>query len=389
MTTTTNVLKGPTVDAARALIPMIREAREEIDRLGHLPEHVVEALREIGVWRMTQPSAWGGPETDIMTQFAVLEALAEGDGSVGWVAYIGSTSGYWSSLLEDEVGRELYPDLDLITGGALPPQGRAVREGDGYRINGRWRFGSAIKHSSYMISGCLVVDTDGRPVLADDGDPTLLACFVPTADLQIEENWDTLGLVGTGSHDYLLGEYYVAAAHTFDPFRSPQLRDGALYGARNLLQFGHSAVALGLARAAIDDVIAALETKTAPDGTPVAANGSITEALARAEAAVGSARSYCLDVVSDVWNTLVRGEELSVRQRALYRLAIAHAHDASLEAIRRVVHLAGTSAIRVPGTLERSLRDATTAGTHMVASIGTYQGVGGMLVGRPAPDPFF
>jgi alkylation response protein AidB-like acyl-CoA dehydrogenase len=388
MTTTVQSTTGPTVQDARTLIPMIRDARPEIDRQLKLPEPMVDALRELGVWRMTQPRAWGGPETDIVAQFEVIEALSEGDGSVGWVAYIGSTAGYWNSFLDDEVGRSLYPDLDMITAGSVPPQGTAVPDGDGYRISGRWRFGSAVNHASYMISGAAIVDAQGQPIPGEHGIPKMVQCFVPSSAFEIVRNWDTLGLRGTGSDDYVVDDYYLPASQTFDFLGSPVLRTESLYRQRTLIQFCHAAVPLGIARAAIDEVSAILETKTGPDGSLVSANGSVTETLARAEATLGAARSYCLDVISDIWETLERGDELSMRQRALFRLALANVHPAAVQAIQSVMYLVGTSAIRVPGTLERSLRDAITAGQHQAGNLATYQGVGSMLLGGPPPHMF-
>ena len=90
------------------------------------------------------PCAWGGPELDPLTQSRVLETLAMADGSIGWCAMINCDGGYITAFLDDEVGRGMYPDLQLGTAAAATPSGEAVRVPGGYRISGRFPF----------VSGC-------------------------------------------------------------------------------------------------------------------------------------------------------------------------------------------------------------------------------------------
>ncbi|MEU2778169.1 acyl-CoA dehydrogenase family protein [Streptomyces sp. NPDC007162] len=381
-------MSAPTVEAARALRPLIRAARQEIDDGQTVPRHLVDALRDIGIWRMTQPRAWGGPEVDLVSQFEIIEALAEADGSVGWVAYIGSASGYYTAYLDDAAGRELYPDLDLITGGSPLPRGTAVAVDGGYRFTGQWPFGSGVCHSDYMVSGCVVVDDDGNPKVDASGIPEAVVGFLPASEVKIIYNWNTLGLRGTGSHDYAAEDAFVPSKWTFS-LGSPLRRAGALYSMPNMLQLGHSAIPLGLARAAIDEAGQILRSKTAVfTGVKLAESGIVRDAVARAETMVEAARSLCLQTFAGITDTIERGEKLSVRQRAMFRLAIAHAHESGVEAIRLVTRHVGTGAVRTPGIIERALRDAVTAGQHNVASPAVYESAGAMFLGSPPPPMF-
>ena len=112
-------------------------------------------------------------------------------------------------------------------------------------------------------------------------------------------------------------------------------------------------------------------------------------ALATAEALVGSARAYCIATMTEIYETLKAGEPLSLAQRALYRLAIVHAHRAAVEATNLLFQTAGASAARIPNRLERAFRDVQVANQHHVASGKVYEITGGMLLGVPPAEPLF
>src|SRR6266704_6860590 len=111
--------------AATALTPVIHACREDMEHERRLPLHLVDALKKAGVFRMTMPRDWGGAELDPLSQLRIIEALSSADASVGWCVMIGCDSGYFSGFLNQQVAREMYPDIDAVTGSALTLTGRA------------------------------------------------------------------------------------------------------------------------------------------------------------------------------------------------------------------------------------------------------------------------
>ena len=155
--------RGDIVEAARSLMPWIRECAEQIEREGRLPGELVRALAEAGVFRMLAPRALGGGEADPLTHFEVIEALSEADGSVGWCAMIGSGGGWFASLLRPDVGYELFArDPYVVMAGSLglPPGARAVAVDGGYRVSGHWSFASGCLHSKWLIGHTVIQDGD-------------------------------------------------------------------------------------------------------------------------------------------------------------------------------------------------------------------------------------
>ena len=133
--------------AAAALGPAIETAADRIEAERRLPDELVEQLRSAGVFRIAFPAAWGGPEMGIVDQCRLIEGLAYHDAATAWVVMICSDSGHYAARLDEVVARELYPSLDLLTAGFLMPAGQATRVDGGYRVSGRWSFGSGSLHA--------------------------------------------------------------------------------------------------------------------------------------------------------------------------------------------------------------------------------------------------
>ena len=377
-----------TLAAATALAPLIRAEVPEMDRLRTLSPAVVEGMREAGVFRMTTPRDWGGPELDPMQQFEVIEALSAADGSVGWCAYINSTSGYFTSFIDQDVAHGLYPSLDIPTGGMPVPIGRAERVAGGYRLSGRWSFGSGVKHCGWMVCGAAVY-RDGEPQRLPDGSPEPVNCFVSSEDFTVIETWDAMGLRATGSHDFTVTDLFVPEERCFDLFRSPVTRDTPLVRFSTMYLFNHAPVALGIARAAIDAYAEVLATKGTPWG-PLRDQEFAVAALATAQGEVDAARVYCLDTLADIHATAIARTPFSLKQRARFRLAITHSHRAAVAAVDGVFLAAGTSpAVRLPSVLERCFRDVHVANQHTIASPHTYGQIGSMLLGQEPADPTY
>src|SRR5688572_6678039 len=162
----------PLVEAARALEPGIRARADQIERDGRLPDDLVRALSEAGIFRMLVPRTLGGSEVNPITQLEVLETISRGDGSVGWVTAIASGTAWTMAFLRPDVAAEILADPHAILVGslALPSGGRAVAVDGGYRLTGQWPFGSGCQHASWLVSRALVYDGD-EPRIEPSGGP--------------------------------------------------------------------------------------------------------------------------------------------------------------------------------------------------------------------------
>src|SRR6185436_6052709 len=148
------------------------------------------------------------------TVLRVIEELARVDGSVGWCAMIGATSGLMSRYLDDVTAREVYGPADAVSCGVFAPMGRAVPEGGGFRVSGRWSFASGCRHSRWRMGGTLV---EGE--LLPSGAPDVRSVLFRADETTVHDTWEASGLRGTGSHDFEVKDVVVPRERTFSLMR--------------------------------------------------------------------------------------------------------------------------------------------------------------------------
>ena len=382
--------ESPILHAAIALAPAIRALGDEIEQGRRIPASVVHAMKDAGIFGMPMPRAWGGPELDPLTQFRVLEALAMADGSVGWCAMINCDGGYITAFLHDEVGRAMYPDLQAGTAAAATPTGQALRVPGGYRVSGRFPFASGCQHCEWVWVGCVVV-ADGQPLEESHGVPETRQCIVRLSQCEMLDTWYTTGLRGTGSHDLLVKEVFVEAAHTFS-FQDKGLikRPGPLYAFPFMFAAKSSPVALGIARHALDAMMEIATSKAARRYTlgeslepakMMRDEVFIQEAVGRADTMLTSARAHLFEVMGDLWSTLVSGREPSPTQVARFTTAHTYVVGVCVEVVQLVFKAAGGTAVYQQGPLDRCLRDILTMNQHVIGTLRTYEMAGRLLLG--------
>jgi alkylation response protein AidB-like acyl-CoA dehydrogenase len=387
-TTEIKALDGATILAnARRIAPLLREHAAEVEAARRLTTPVVEALRDSGVFRMSMPRAWGGPEVDLLTQVEILEVLSRADASAGWCAMIGSDSGYYGALLDDTAARDLYPALDSVTAGWIIPAGTLEVAEGGYRLSGRWSFGSGSTHADVICGGALITE-GGVPVPGPDGKPQWRVALLPADQAQVHDTWHTTGLCGSGSNDYSIDRVFVPVGRTFG-FERP-MREGTLYRWPGLFVANLVAVPLGAAADATEVAMDVLAGKMSmPEMVPARDEPRVRAGIARAQAMVGSARSYVHDTFGTFWATLQSGDEPAFADRAALAGCFVHTLTACHDAVAVLIETVGTAAVLRGSRLERHHRDLITMRTHLMGQQKLREWAGGLWFGQAAPTPIF
>jgi len=375
------------LERARKLAPQVAARAEEIARLRRLPADLVVELKAAGAFRMPMPAAWGGPEMSPRAQNEVVEILSAADASVGWCVMIGSDAGFYSAFLEDGAARALYPDLDMVTAGMLQPAGRAVRVPGGYRMSGRWAFGSGCTHADVIVGGCLIFDGE-QPVLAENGLPEFRTLMAPASSFQVLDTWYTTGLAGSGSNDYTTQDLFVPAEHSFSLLEPPR-RSEPLYQFNGMFFVNMHGVALGIARRAIDVVRDLAEKKTLiPELVLMKNVPRVRGALARAEGMLGAARAYTYETMDRVWEALHSEGRLSHELRLHLSLSRVNAFQMARDVAQLMMDTVGSSSIYATSPLDRLLRDAITVRTHLAVQERLMEPVSALAVGEDPPVPY-
>lgn len=379
------------VQAARALAPAIRELRADIERDRSLPAPLVKRMADSGFFSLWLARALGGPELNTVDYFRVIEELSRADGAVGWCAMVSAGYSRLSGYLDDDVARDIFGDGSTIVAGTINPTGKAIVVPGGFRVSGRWNYGSFIGHSAWTV-GSSVIHDDGGPRRGPDGALDMRLMLFPTSAVEILDTWRVGGLRGTGSHDFQVSDLFVPDDHAIAAFTAKPVRPGTLYAAPFITVFAMAlaSVPLGIARAAIEAFIELAEGKTPIGGSARLRDKASAQAdLGKAEALLSSARAFLVEQLHGVWDTVAKGDMPSLPQRATARLAAAQAAAASAQAVDLVYNAAGGTAIYEHNLLERCFRDVHATTQHVGISSANFELSGRVLLGLDPGTPRF
>lgn len=374
---------------ADALAALVQGRSREFEALCHLPPDVVQAMAASGLLRLLTPAEIGGFEVPVASYFALIERLGRADASLAWCSFISSTSCVLAAYLQKDASNALFASPALKAAGVFAPRGQArpaVQGGvAGYRVSGRWFWGSGARHADLINGGCLVIGEDGKPVAQADGSPRVLSVVFERAQVKVLDNWDTLGLRGSGSGEFEVTDVFVPAEHCACLLDSPRVQTPLYrFPVFGLLALAIAAVACGVARRAIDEFIT-LATDKVPQASSktLAQRPATQEAVARAEAQLRGARAFVMETIAAAWDAARHTAGIPVPLRADLRLAATHAVHTAAAVVQRLYTQAGGSAVFAESPLQRCLRDVSVATQHMMVGESSWELSGRVKLGLP------
>jgi 3-hydroxy-9,10-secoandrosta-1,3,5(10)-triene-9,17-dione monooxygenase len=356
------------VAGAAALQPLLRRHSTEADANRRLPDSVVAALADAGLFRLLTPTRFGGYEADVRTVVEVMEALGEADGSAAWQVGIVAGSQWVACHFSERAQREIFgPGPDVQFAGSLRPH-PARRDEGGLRVSGRWPYASGSAHAQWAILGVAVTDDSGQP----DGQPDPLMCVVPFGDLTTEDTWHTVGMRGTSSNtlvadDVFIPEHRIVRAEEL--LRGPATAtDTSLY-TMDFVPFGPLllfAPILGLGQAALSLAIAAAREKPLAHTFFTHQSDSVGVQVQIAEAALKlqTARLHAYHVADIVDGDVARGTQSGHDIRARAMAECGYAAQQVLGAIDVLVNVHGAGSFAKASPMQQIWRDANTAARH-------------------------
>ncbi len=366
------------VALARALTPKLNSAGPLIDATKTLPKEILDALFEARFFRMFLPRSLGGAELDLPTFFQVILALAEGDASAAWSVAQSNGCAMSAAYMEPAAAQELFAEDRAVLAWGFPAGPcRATPVDGGWQVTGAWAFGSGSRHASWLGGHCQVVDGQGIAMKRADGSVIeRTALFPRSAVTIIDDQWNVIGLRGTGSDTYAVTNLWVPAKHSVvaravggdqqhpedavvqdEPERREQ---GPLYRFSPTLayQAGFSAVALGLARAMLNSFVELANQKSPAGGsTLLRDNAVIQERVATSQARLASMNAWMMQSLRESWDACLATGKHAFEHRVTMRLASTYAIREASRVVEDVYADAGATAIFAAHPFERRLRD--------------------------------
>ncbi|WP_460348319.1 acyl-CoA dehydrogenase family protein [Actinoallomurus acanthiterrae] len=336
---------------------------------------MIAEFKRAGIYRASTPRRFGGDSLPPAEFLSRIERISMIDGSAGWVASFGSSMVYLAALpLETQA--QVYadgPDV-VFAGGLFPVQPADVVEG-GYRVSGRWKFASGCMGADLLSVGITAGEQNGtRPLTA----------VLPPEQVEIVENWDVIGLRGTGSHDLKVDGVIVPAEWTFvrgseSTVDEPLYRYPSVPYASQVL----AVVGLGVARAALDHAIRDGGRSGYTGGPKPADRAAYRLSVGKAEAELRSARAFFYEITHEVYETVLAGDPATANQTSLLRLASAHLARSSFDVACTAYQISGIPAVADDSPMQRYLRDASVVPQHAFLQEGIYDGAGAVLMNVP------
>ncbi|MFE0046173.1 acyl-CoA dehydrogenase family protein [Streptomyces albireticuli] len=360
------------VARAEALQPLLREHAARIEAERRVTDEVIEALTEAGLFKLTVPRRFGGYESDVRTLIDVTAAIAEGDGSTGWVTAVVNTCNWLAALFPEQAQEEVFgahPDVRVT--GVFGPTATSRKVEGGWRMTGRWYYNSGSSHSSWALLGMPVTDEDGEVV-----DQAMV--LVPRSELTLEDTWFVAGLRGTASNCVIAEDVFVPGHRVMSVPGAIEGDVPADHGPSGLfrtafaplLAVGLAGPQLGLGRAALKLVTEKTATKPISYTYYETQRESVGVQLQVAEAAmkIDTAHLHVHRAADDLDTAAARGDDLDVLTRARVRADTGHAIDNLMSALGTLLNVHGAGSFADTNALQRIWRDASVAGRHAAST---------------------
>ncbi|AZC15684.1 MULTISPECIES: SfnB family sulfur acquisition oxidoreductase [Pseudomonas] len=339
------------------------------DRERRLPHPELEAFSRSGLWGISVPKEYGGAGVSNVTLAKVTALIAEADASLGQIP---QNHFYALEVLRvngsEQQKQRLYAEVlaGRRFGNALAELGTKTahdrttrlsrdRSGQGYRIDGRKFYATGAIYAQRIPTS--VVDEDGIQQLA----------FVPadSQGLNVIDDWSGFGQRTTGSGSVVFESVAVDAADVV-PFQSAFERPTPV---GPLAQILHAAIDTGIARAAYEDALRFVRTKSRPwidsghdkatdDPLTIKSFGHLSIRLHATEALLERAGEFLDHAQAQTNAETVAAASIAVAE------ARALSTEISLAAGSTLFELAGSQATLAEYGLDRHWRNARVHTLH-------------------------
>jgi alkylation response protein AidB-like acyl-CoA dehydrogenase len=385
MTDSGHALGEECLDRARNLLPMLRESAPRIEADRQLPADVLDAMHGAELFRMTLPRELGGAEIHPQRLAQVTETIAMADASAAWCLGQGSGCAMASAYLSAPAARRVFGPPDSVLAWGAGPAGKAQVCDGGFRISGRWGFASGGKHATWLGAHCQVVEEDGTPRLDADGKPVNRTGLIPRDQIETEDDWYVMGLRGTRSEGYVLEDVFVEEELTLDRGNPSERRlEAPLYKFSTTMVYAScfSGVAMGIARAMLDDLLALAMHKTPRGANPMRESPVVQTRLAELEAQLSSARAFQQQSIAEAYDSVIRNGRLELDPRVRLRLATSYAINQATDVSEQVYRLAGATSVFESRPFERRFRDAHAVSQQVQGRFTNFETVGRHMLGH-------
>ncbi len=354
------------VERARAMKPRLKERAAAVEEARVVARDTISEFREAGFFKIFQPKAYGGYELPPEVLIDVIFEVASACGSSGWtLAVLALHQWEVQSLPEDAISEIWGHDPNALVSSSYAPTGEVRPVEGGYSLSGKWSFSSGCDHAQWAVVGGV------RPPRSEGDAPVMCGFFVPRSDYEILDDWQTMGLAGTGSKSLIMKDVFVPERRQHPIFAAalPASDDaGPIYRIPHSLVFLEPLVAAahGMAQGILDLFIERSKSQIgAMDRSKYSENPDVHRYIAEAEYVIRSARLLSRDNLQTAFRAASEGREQPTVEKARHFWEAAKSVHSCSEAGLRLYSISGAHTVYKGDPLQRAFRDLQTVITHM------------------------
>jgi alkylation response protein AidB-like acyl-CoA dehydrogenase len=379
---------------ARALAPKLRERSYATNKAGQIPAETIEDFWDFKLNYLLRPKKFGGPAMRPDEAFAAGFELGRGDGSAAWVWSVMLIHDLFVSHFPEEFQQEYWEKDRTLSASSFLPHGKPTPASGGVRVSGKWSFCSGVDNADWLFLGVFF-----GPPSGDSPMPDIRYVMVPKGDYQLLDDWEVMGLRGTGSKSVVIDDKFVpnhriVSHKEMSDATSPgsRLHADPVYHAPiwSFVPFTISAPACGIAQGALESFVD--EMKVRDDSfahSPLSKKPGMHARVAEASAMIDSGDLLYKRSYRETIDKILAGEVPSLEFRARSRRDQGYCVKQAKAAVGLLIDAVGGRGLFENNHVQRSFRDLQAVSGHIVASwdVAAYS-YGQMALGGPPTDLF-
>jgi 3-hydroxy-9,10-secoandrosta-1,3,5(10)-triene-9,17-dione monooxygenase len=365
---TSEATRDELIGRARDLVATLEERAKKADELRRVPDETIADFQRSGFFRMLQPKRWGGLEVHPKTFFDVQMTVARACPSSAWVLGVVAVHAWQLGLFAEQAQKDVWaPDPATLISSSYAPTGVIEKVEGGFKVSGRWSFSSGCDHAAWVFLGGFVPTPEGAP-------PDMRTFLLPRSDYRIDDNWQVIGLKGTGSKDIVVDGAFVPEHRThrlIDGFRCKSPGNTLNTSPLFRIPFGQifvrsvSSTSIGIADGALAAFIRVAAKRTAAgDQSKVAGDPTVQRLCAEAASSVEELKLVLHRNMDELYRFAELAEEVPIARRVAFRFDSSNAADRACTIVGKLFNAAGGRAIFLGNPLLRYWLDVNAGRAH-------------------------
>lgn len=379
------------LQAARDLQPVLLERAAQARAQRKVPDATIADFHAAGFFKILQPEQFGGYAMDPQVFYAVGLEVAQACMSSAWVLGVVAVHNWQLALFDDQAAQDVWgEDPSVLISSSYAPVGKVKPVDGGFMLSGRWSFSSGSEHCKWAFLGA-VVPTPEEPFNMAN----YRTFLVPIEDYEIVDNWDTVGLQGTGSHDVVVKDAFVPEHRThkvIDGFHCDNpgnaVNQAPLYRMPFMQVFVRAVctASLGALEGSLQSYQEVMKTRVAGP-VPMRNDPRARQLAAEVKSDIEQMKLVMYRNFDEMMSCTRDGSVIEIEDRVRYRYDSAVVADRCVELSGRMLKAIGSGGIRNGNEVLSRHLDILASQAHVANNSTPFAiNMGGVLIGEDTAD---